>query len=112
MFRKRRIHGPLKPAREEPEDSVDRTRFRRGICQNIPQESQHVRDAEGLLETNRLVAARSSGSAFEQIARHIDQHPFLLSRSGQDAAGSLAAVYGGAARGAVEVPGTHAIPAT
>src|SRR5258708_11986215 len=92
MFRKRRIHGPLKPAREEPEESVDRTRFRRGICQNIPQESQHVRDAEGLLETNRLVAARSSGSAFEQIAGHIDQHRLLLSRSFAYAAGSLAAI--------------------
>src|SRR5258707_8971628 len=109
MFRKRRIHGPLKPAREEPEESVDRTRFRRGICQNIPQESQHVRDAEGLLETNRLVAARSSGSAFEQIAGHIDQHRLLLSRSFEDAAGSLAAIYGVAARGEVQVAEKHVI---
>ncbi len=62
------------------------------------------------METNRLVAARSSGSAFEQIAGHIDQHRFLLSRSVEDAAGSLAAVYGVAARGEVQVAEKHVIP--
>src|SRR5260370_27267522 len=84
--------GPLKCSEEGRKESIDRARFRRTICQGIPPESQHVRNAKGLLETNRLVVAPTSWRAFEQIARHVHQHRFLFSGSFENGLGSLPAI--------------------
>jgi hypothetical protein len=81
--------------------------FHRSIRENIPQESQHVRDSERLLETNGLAAVRSSLTAFHQIAGHVDDRRFLRSRSLEDAAGGVAALHHRAARGKMQVAEKH-----
>src|SRR5258708_15264741 len=108
-FRKWRIRGPLKCSEEGRKESIDRARFRRSICQGISQESQHVRNAEGFLETTRPVVASTSRCAFEQIAGHVDQQRFLCSGSFEDALGGLAAVHGVAAGRKVQVAEKHVI---
>src|SRR2546426_12040921 len=91
------------------EESVHGTRLRRCMCQSTPQKRQLGRYVEGVLEAKRLVAACSSGSAFEQSAGHVDQQRFLFSGSFEDAASSLAAIHGVAAGGKVQVAEKHVI---
>src|SRR5260370_35860296 len=78
-------------------------RFRRNIRQDLHQEGQHVRDAEGLLETKGLPAAGGTLSAFYQITGHVNDCRLVRSRSLEDAAGGLAAVRYEAARGKMQV---------
>src|SRR6267378_1177386 len=96
------------PAETENE-SPGIARFRWSIRQNVPQESEHLRDTEGFLKTAGLTAARSSLSDFNQIASHIDHRRFLLSCSFEDAAGGGAAIHPEAAGRKMQVAEKHVI---
>jgi hypothetical protein len=51
-------------AEKTGKESTHMVCFRRSIRESIPQESQDVRDTEGLLETTGLTATRGYISAF------------------------------------------------
>src|SRR5260370_38996231 len=101
------MREPLRRAEAKRNGSVDGARFRRSICQGIPQDSQHVRNAKGLVETNRLVVAPTSRGAFEQVAGHVHQQRFLCSGSFEVSLGSLWAIHSVASGRKVQVPTNH-----
>ena len=85
------------------DDYLAAARFRGSSGENITQERDHVRDAERLLQADRIIAVASAPGAFEQITGHINHKRLLHSRSFEDAAGRVAAVHGEAASGKMQI---------
>jgi len=86
--------------------------FRRSFRENFPQSSEHVRNAERLLEPARLAAPRIAVIALHQIARHVDNRRPLSSRGLKDAAGGVAAINGETAGRQMKVAKEHVVAGT